>query len=143
MPVAVRGLTLEGLQPRVVENVQQMGALDSAVHIAILQGTAGKKNKILMVQEALKKKIHILNLKDPSAFLKKCDEEKAQKKVQIKEQKKSEVKKEEKKEEKIDEKKKSEKNKADASEEKSIDELTKDHKKEEQKQKNKILTKKE
>lgn len=132
MPARVRGLTVDGLLPVVVENTQQMGALDSAIHAVILKSSTGEKKKVLMIQEALKKNIRILNMRDASAFLKACEEKRAQKPVKEKEKRVGE-KKEEKKEEKEEEK----------PSEKTIEEIAKDHTKEEQQQKHKILTKKE
>jgi len=123
MPCAVRGLTITGLKPIVVENEEQMKALKTDIHCAILKGSSGKKNRIQMVQEAIKNKIHIINLKDPAAFLKTYEEEKA---------KKQKEKKEVNKEVKVEKK-----------QEKNIEEIAKDQKKEQEKEKNKILTKKE
>ncbi len=79
MPCAVRGLTGTGLKPVVVENTEQMKALKADIHCAILKGSSGKKNRIQMIHEAIKTNIHIINLKDPAAFLKACEEEMAKK----------------------------------------------------------------
>jgi large subunit ribosomal protein L32e len=128
MPCAVRGLTVQGLEPVVVENVAQVSALDASKHSAILKGSAGKKNRIAMVTEALKKKISILNMKNPEAFLKQCEEQKKQKKTEKKEPQEQKV---------VESTKK---------ESESIEDLAegkKDKKKETVKQMNKILTKKE
>src|SRR3989338_6689321 len=65
MPVAVRGMTREGLLPIVVENIEQMKALDAAKQIAIIKASAGKKSRVEMVKEAVKKKAQIQNIKDP------------------------------------------------------------------------------
>jgi hypothetical protein len=100
-----------------------MKTLKSDIHCAILKGSSGKINRFLMVQEAIKNKIHILNIKDPATFIKKYEEEKV---------KKQKVKKEDKKEVKIEKK-----------QEKNTEDVTKDQKKEQEKEKNKILTKKE
>ncbi len=130
MPCAVRGLTVQGFEPVVVENVTQVTALDSNKHIAILKGSAGTKNRIAMVTEAVKKKISILNLKNPEAFLKQCEE------------KKKEAKKQEKSEKKIEKTEKKELNKEEKKSE-TIEDLAKEQKKEKVKEMNKILTKKE
>ncbi len=131
MPVAVRGMTREGLVPIVVENLEQMKALDATKQIAIVKASAGKKSRIEMVQEAVKKKAHIQNIKDLATYLKQVEEEMTQRKKAKKEQKKVEAKPAEKKTEKKEEK----------AEKK--EEAVKEHKEQEKKEQEKILTKRE
>lgn len=132
MPVAVRGMTREGLLPVVVENLEQMKALDAAKQIAIVKASAGKKSRIEMVKEAVKKKAHIQNIKDPAAYLKQVEEELAQRKKAKKEHKKVETKPVEKKTEKKE------------AEKKGAEEATpKEQKERENKEMEKVLTKKE
>ena len=108
MPVAVRGLTTEGLLPVIVDNTKHAATLDAAKHVIILKSSAGKKNRVEVVKEAIKKKIKILNLKDPVAYLKAIEEEmanrKKSKKVKIKEAPKVEKIAEKKAEPKVEEK---------------------------------------
>ena len=131
MPVAVRGMTREGLLPTIVENLEQMKALDAAKQIAIIKASAGKKSRIEMVTEAVKKKAHIQNIKDPAAYLKQIDEEMTQRKKAKKEHKKVETKPAEKKTEKKEEK----------AEKK--EEAVKEQKEQEKKEQEKVLTKRE
>jgi len=109
MPVAVRGMTREGLLPTIVENLEQMKALDAAKQIAIIKASAGKKSRIEMVKEAVKKKAHMQNIKDAAAYLKQIEEEMTQRKKAKKEHKKVETKPAEKKEEAVKEQKEQEK----------------------------------
>ncbi|MBI5003285.1 hypothetical protein HZC31_07925 [Candidatus Woesearchaeota archaeon] len=131
MPVAVRGMTREGLLPTVVENLEQMKALDAAKQIAIIKASAGKKSRIEMVKEAVKKKAHIQNIKDAAAYLKQIEEEMTQRKKAKKEHKKVETKPAEKKTEKKEEK----------AEKK--EEAVKEQKEQEKKEQEKVLTKRE
>lgn len=133
MPVAVRGMTTEGLLPTVVENPEQVKTLDAAKHLIVLQASMGKKKRLLVVAEAEKKKIKIVGVKDPAAYVKGIDDEMAQRKKAKKEYKKAPVK-----ENKQEEKKEA---KAEKDEEKA--ETLEDATKQEQKEKNKILTKRE
>lgn len=130
MPLAVRGMTREGLLPVVVENLEQMKTLDATKQIAIIKASAGKKSRIEMIKEAGKKKIQIQNIKDPAAYLKQIEEKMAQRKKVKKEQKKVEVKPAEKKTEKKEEK-------AEKKEE------AKEQKEQEKKEQEKVLTKRE
>ncbi len=131
MPVAVRGMTTEGLLPTIVENPKQVEALDAAKHIIVLQASMGKKKRHLVVAVAEKKKIKIMGVKDPAAYLKGIDDEMAQRKKAKKENKKVPAKEEKKHEAKTE---KTEEKKAE-----SLEDATK----QEQKEKNKILTKRE
>lgn len=129
MPVAVRGMTREGLLPVVVENLEQMKALDAAKQIAIIKASAGKKSRVEMVKEAVKKKAHIQNIKDPAVYLKQIEEEMAERKKASKVQKKVETKPAEK--------------KAEKKEEKAEKTETKEQKEQEKKEQEKVLTKRE
>ncbi|MBI5073058.1 hypothetical protein HZA99_04530 [Candidatus Woesearchaeota archaeon] len=131
MPVAVRGMTVEGLLPTVVENPEQVQTLDAAKHAIVLQASMGKKKRHLVVAEAQKKKIKVIGIKDPAAYMKGIDDEMAARKKAKKEYKKVPVKEEKKTEEK---KEKTEEKKAE-----SLEDATK----QEQMEKNKILTKRE
>ena len=131
MPVAVRGMTREGLLPTIVENLEQMKALDATKHIAIIKASAGKKSRIEMVKEAVKKKAQIQNIKDSAAYLKQIEEEMTQRKKAKKEHKKVETKPAEKKTEKKEEK----------AEKK--EEAVKEQKEQEKKEQEKVLTKRE
>lgn len=131
MPVAVRGMNVEGLLPTLVENTAQVQTLDASKHIIVLQASMGKKKRHLVVLEAEKKKIKIVGIKDPAAYLKNIDDEMMQRKKAKKENKKVQVKEQKKEETKTE---KTEEKKSD-----SLEDVTK----QEQKEKNKILTKRE
>jgi large subunit ribosomal protein L32e len=133
MPKAVRGMTREGLVPKVVETVKQLKDVKADVHLLILKAGTGTRNRIEMVKEAVKHKFKIANIKDPAAWLKQVEEEMSQRKKAKKEtNKKQEAKPTEKAAEKKD--KKEEKD-----DKKDSEEVTKEEKKEQEK----ILTKKE
>ena len=134
MPVAVRGMTREGLLPIVVENLEQMKALDAAKQIAIIKASAGKKSRVEMVKEAVKKKAQIQNIKDPAVYLKQIEEEMTQRKKASKGQKKVETKPAEKKAEKKEEK---------AEKTEAKQEAIKEQKDQEKKEQEKVLTKRE
>lgn len=127
MPKAVRGLTTEGLVPVLVENLQQLKHITAEKHAIILKSSMGIKKRREIVKEAVLKKIKILNLKDPVAWMKKIEtalDEKNKAKKQKKEEKKE--------------------TKAEKNEEKEKKELSpEDQKKEEKKEMEKVLTKKE
>lgn len=135
MPKAVRGLTTEGLLPVLVENLHQLKNITAEKHVIILKSSMGIKKRIEIVKEAVQKKITMLNLKDPAAWLKKMETVLDEKKKQKKEEKKEEKKetKGQKKETKTEEKKNEEKTVLSAE----------DQKKEEKKEMEKVLTKKE
>src|SRR3989338_9050698 len=134
MPVAVRGMTREGLLPTIVENLEQMKALDAAKQIAIIKANAGKKSRIEMVKEAVKKKAKIQNIKDPAVYLKQIEDEMTQRKKASKGQKKVETKPAEKKAEKKEEK---------AEKTEAKQEAIKEQKDQEKKEQEKVLTKRE
>lgn len=133
MPKRVRGLTREGLLPVLAENLHQVKALAAEKHALILKSSVGIKKRMEMVKEAVQKKMTIINLKDPAAWLKKME-------AVLDEKKKAKKQKEEKKETK-EQKKEA---KAEKTEEKEKIALSpEDQKKEEKKEMEKVLTKKE
>lgn len=126
MPVAVRGMTREGLLPIIVENVEQLKTLDATKHIAIVKASTGKKSRMEIVKEAVKKKVVIQNIKDPAAYLRQGEEEMAQRKKAKKEQKKVEAKPAEKKatsDEKKEEKKEANEDVAKEQEKKELEKV--------------------
>lgn len=133
-PLLVRGLSKEGLAPVPVQNPNQVKQLDPSIHCIMLSGKTGVRKRVLILGEAVSRKIKVLNIKDPSLYINKVKEEmEARKKERT-------GKAEEKKKKKAElEKKAEEKEK-----EKKLEEtLTDDEKKEkEKKEKDKLLTKK-
>lgn len=127
-PKEVRGLSREGLKVVTVCNMNELGKVDKEKEGAIISGTVGLKNKILLLKKAKEEGIKVLNL-NVDEYLKKKGEEikKRLDKKKVKEEekkKKTEEKKEKKKEDKLEEK------------------LSDDEKKEaEKKEKDKLLTK--
>jgi large subunit ribosomal protein L32e len=97
-PVEVRGLNSKGLKDISVNNVKQLesvGAKDSV----LIPSNVGLKKKIAILQEAIKKKLNISNVKDPEKYIeqktkelstRKAEKEKKRKKKSAKQEKKSE-----------------------------------------------------
>lgn len=132
-PKSVRGLSREGLVRIFVDNIAKLSAIDAEKQGIIIM-KVGLKNRIEIIKEAARRKIKILNMKNPEAYLrnveemlKKKKEEKAGKE-EIKKKKKEELK-----------KKAEEKEKEKKLEETLSDEEKKEKEKEE---KDKILTQK-
>jgi len=120
MPKEVRGMRKDGLMPIIVANLDEMKGLDHKKHAVIIKASTGKKNKILLLKEAISKKIIVANIKDPAAYIKKVEEK-------ISDKRKTKKEKEKKKEEKKEEKKKKEDKKKE--EEKTIEDITKEEEK--------------
>ena len=72
-PRAVRGLHRSGLKEALVHTVEDMKTLDKTQGAVI--GHVGLKRKLELLRYALEKKLTVLNVKDPQAFLKKVEEE--------------------------------------------------------------------
>ncbi len=147
-PKDAKNLHPSGLAPFVVENVKMLESIDAAKEGVIISGNVGMRNKIQIVKKAMELKLTLLNVKDPKSFIENAEslvKERKEKRTEIKkkQQKKEEKKKDnEKKKEK--ESKESEKNAADEkSIEKKLPKSEDDKKVEENKEKNKILTKKD
>lgn len=129
-PVSVRGLSKEGLKPILVYSLNDLKKINKESEGIVLANSVGMRKKKMMVEQASKDGIKILNLKDPSAYLKKVDDILAKRKE-------AKLNKEKEKEEK----KKVKKGKTEKKEEKK--EITEEEKeKEEKKEKDKLLTKK-
>lgn len=136
-PKEVKGLSREGLKPVLVGNEKQLKSIDASKEgIIILH--IGLKNKISILKEAVAKKINVLNMKDPSAYLKKAEEE-------FKKRKDTKATADElKKKKKEDLKKKAEEKEKEAKKEKLEETLTDEEKKEQDKKdKDKVLTQRE
>ena len=130
MPRAVRGVESSGLKKVIIHNLKELEKIDAKKECALI-ANIGLKKKIEIVKEALKKKIVIFGMKDPSLFLKQAEED-----LNLRKEKKkmAEVKKKEreKKKEIVPKEKKEEKN------------LTPEEKEEqERREKEKIITKKQ
>ena len=108
-PAQVRGFDKSGLKLVVVSNLGQLSGIKKDEGI-IISSTLGMRKKLMLIEEALKKKLAVVNVKDLGKFTeqaKKAFEERvAQRKEKLAKQKakKKEVKKEKKKEEKKEEK---------------------------------------
>lgn len=102
MPKEYRGLHPSGLEIVEVENVKQLDAIDPKIQGAKIR-SVGNKKRIDIINAALKKKIRILNVRNPEEKLKslskkKKDSKEAEKKKETKEaEKKKETKKSKKK----------------------------------------------
>ncbi len=131
MPRAVRGLTVTGHKPVLVENVRQLEGLDASHDLIVMKKGTGTKNRLAIVQYAIQKKFLIQSIKDPVVYVAAIEKERAEKKKKhktVEPEKKEVVKKETGKKEE----------KKEASEDK-----TEEQKEEEKKEMQKVLTKKE
>jgi len=114
-PEEVRGITSSGLFPVLVENVSQLSIVGENQGALISSGV-GMKNKLLILEEAKKKNITILNVKDTGKFAEEAKSAMEKRKQERKEKlerkkRKAEKKKEPKKEEKPAEQKTAEEQK--------------------------------
>ena len=138
-PAEAKNLHPSGLFPFVVENVSMLERIDPSKEGIIISSTVGMKKKIEIVNKAEELKIKILNVKDSKSFVETSNEILKDRKEKRTEVKKKQKKKEQKKQ---DNKKKSEE-KESSDDDSSVKE-SKDEKKElENKEKNKVLTKKD
>lgn len=133
-PTAVRGMHKSGLIIINVSSIEELLELDTKKEGAVIASTVGMKKRMQIVEEAMKKNITILNIKDSKKYL---EESKA--KLEANKKKKTEkekaLKDKKEKEKKTDKKKKAKD---------SIDtkvESDEDKKKREKAEKDKILTK--
>ena len=62
-PKDVRGLDKHGLKPTIVATVKEIEALDPKVNSLILSGTLGGRKKVMLLEEAHKKKFTLVNAK--------------------------------------------------------------------------------
>ena len=132
-PKEVRGLSRLGMKIINISNVKDLDNIKKDVEIVCI-AKVGQKNKIKIVKICQEKKINIINLKDPSLFLKNVDES-------LKTNKEERTKKEETKKKKLE---KPQEKKQDGIESK-IDEDQNSEKSKEQakKEKDKVLTQRE
>ena len=95
-PKATRGLLKGGLKGVVVSSVADIAHLDREKQGVIISATVGKRNKVVIVNACLTKKIKIINMRDPEGFIKSVDDWLASKKKSApkKEKKQKEEKKE-------------------------------------------------
>ena len=137
-PKIIRGKHPSGLNSIEVSTLKELKTIQKGDGIIIK--TIGLKKKILIIKEAIKNKITILNVKNPEKFVtdveNKIKQKKEEKKEKAAKKETSKVETKKKAKEKEQEKKKEEKK------EKSEDEIKEDKKKEDQ-EKNKILTSKD
>ncbi|MFO8016404.1 MAG: eL32 family ribosomal protein [Candidatus Woesearchaeota archaeon] len=132
-PAQVKGKSREGLDMVLVSNPQQLKGIDTSKQGILISSGTGKRKKLAILEEAVKNKITVLNIKDPSEYIKQAEEE-------MKKKKESKAAKEETKKKKKEELKK----KAEEKEkEKKLEETLSDEEKKEQdkKEQDKMLTK--
>lgn len=125
-PKQVKGLHKSGLKMRLVCSDKELSSVDPKSEGIIIASNIGLKKRIKVVEDAIKKNIRILNLKDAQSFL---DETKKKMKVE----KEEKVKKEKEKKKKVEKPKK-----------KTIEdkvETEKEKKEREKKEKDKLLIK--
>ena len=152
-PRLVYGLSRAGYDVVTVHRPEDIAGIDTASQAALLSATLGLKKKVETVKAAMDRNVIILNLKDPAAFLKGIEERFAMKKAAKKEeQKKSASKKKAESIESVVEKEAKQKEAKPAHEEKAAaeapgeaglsEESPDDKAKREQKERDKVLTKK-
>jgi len=90
-PREIRGVHPSGLRPRLVSSVSELKGIDQKTEAALLSASVGTRKRILIVSEAIKRGITILNVKDPKHYL-----EEIAKKIELKAQQKKEQEKEKK-----------------------------------------------
>src|SRR3989344_113156 len=93
-PRAVRGLTRDGHSPLLIRSLADLS--NAKTHI-LLSRTMGLRQRLVIIRKAVEKKLTIMNLKDPAAFLKgiedsmKKKKDAAKVKEEIKEKAKAEL----------------------------------------------------
>ncbi len=133
-PSELRGLDEAGKEIVRIKRIEDLNEIDPKKQVVIISKRLGLKSKTKIIEEIVKKKITVHNLKDPEAYLK---EQKEKKKAKKKTKKKAEEKKEEK-PAKVKEQKETKKDK-----ESIEDKLSEEEKKKlEKKEIDKLLTKK-
>ena len=117
-PKAVRGLTREGHELIVVNNISELNGVKTPI---VIGGSVGDRKRIEIIKKCNENRIEILNIKDANAYVKNIEDAMKKKKEEIKKRQDKRTKKEqEKKKEKEskEEKKKEDKKEVDAEEEK-------------------------
>jgi large subunit ribosomal protein L32e len=132
-PSAVRGFDKSGLKPVIVSNSAELLNIQKGQG-ALISSVVGNRKRLSLVEEALKKNIPVINIKDLKAFIEKTKKE-FEERVQRRKDKLSKKKKEPKKEAKKEVKKEVKKEEPKKPEEKTED----DKKVEDKKEKDKIL----
>lgn len=131
-PRLVKGLTMDGLKPVNVANLKDVDKIDPKTDVAVIAAT-GLKKKVAIIKKLNEKKVKILNIKEPVAYIKQVEDLMAKKKKEKEAKlKKKELSRKEKLKAAEEKKKKEE-------EEKSAEEKEKEAKEEQRK----ILEKKE
>ena len=80
MPGSVKGMHPSGLVPVEVFNVAALDGIDPKEQGIMIRSSVGLKKKIDIVKLAIEKKITILNLKEPQAFIDDLEKKKEAKK---------------------------------------------------------------
>ena len=89
-PVAVRGLSPEGLKPVNVTNVKMLEGLDPKTDGVVVCSSVGLRKKTEIINKCKELKLKIINIKNPDEYLnQKQSQKKAKKPVRKKETKKS------------------------------------------------------
>ncbi len=132
-PVAVRGLSREGLVPVNVSNPEQLNGLQKGVHGVMVNSAIGMRKRLAVIELAIKAGLKVLNFKDAAGYL---NDQKAEFDKRTKEKKE---KKKPKKAQSIEEKISKPEEKKAPEEEKTEEEK----KKEEKQEQDKVLTKRQ
>ncbi|MBW2971311.1 50S ribosomal protein L32e [Candidatus Woesearchaeota archaeon] len=139
-PAQVRGLHNSGLALVLVNNVAEVSRADPKTEAVIVSGKMGAKQRINVVDAALKRELMIVNIKKPEAWLEKARKSLAEKRIEKAKLKEKRDKKQKEKEKQAEKAEKEEKGKK----EESIDakvESDEEKQKREKLEKDKLLTK--
>jgi large subunit ribosomal protein L32e len=131
-PREARHLHSSGLLPVVVCNIAELSTLDKSKQAALVSARVGTKKKADLVNKAKELGVKIINVKDADAFLKKVEDQLKKKKEKKEKAAKEKAAKKKEKEKKAEEKAK-----------KEAAESPEDAKKKENKELEKVLTKRE
>ena len=143
-PKELKNKHSSGLKTVLVKNKDQLLSLDIGSEGAIISSGIGKRNKLVMYQLALEKKITILNVEDVNEAIKDIEDKFNQRKKVKSDKLKEKTKKKEEKKKKADEKKKKEKKKKSTEKEKTdLEEAVEDTQKKEKRDIEKVITKRQ
>ena len=89
-PILVRGLTRQGLLPKVVHTSAELEHIDAKREIVVIGHDVGKKKRAALLKLIIEKKLPVYQIKDPVAVLKSIEEKNIEKVTEKKEEKRTE-----------------------------------------------------
>ena len=73
-PREARGLSRDGFNIILVNNIQELSNVDNKKD-AVCIGSIGKRKKLILIQECIKKNLKIINIRDPQKFINDIEDE--------------------------------------------------------------------